>query len=226
MDLEMIESMAQDEIPMQDINMQDEFPPQTTPEPEMGAAAAAVYLLFVFPLYSLWNYFLVFSDCFWFMFPGVFLELGYQSFCRYANGLLNLCNYLCKGSCLSLWVSISVKGHRLDWLSQIVLTRTHYPNDLNQSLSQIIIHFHDHSEQTCIQLKACAGQPHHRPVLLQRPPLLSSVKIPPAPQRNRDRQWRIGPARAIGHRTNGGDDHTSNGKENGYECATNEKRNE
>jgi len=47
MDLEMVESMAQDEIPVQDIpiEMQVEFPPQTDPEPEMGAAAAeaAVY---------------------------------------------------------------------------------------------------------------------------------------------------------------------------------------
>ena len=43
MDLEMVESMAQDEIPVQDIpiEMQVEFPPQTDPESEMGAAAAA-----------------------------------------------------------------------------------------------------------------------------------------------------------------------------------------
>ena len=42
MDVELVESMAQDEIPEQDIPEQDEFP-QTNPEPEMGAAAAAVY---------------------------------------------------------------------------------------------------------------------------------------------------------------------------------------
>ena len=44
MDLELVESMAQDEIPEQDIPVQDEFP-QPNPEPEMGAAAAeaAVY---------------------------------------------------------------------------------------------------------------------------------------------------------------------------------------
>ena len=43
MDLEMVESMAQDEIPVQDIpiEMQVEFPPQPNPEPEMGAAAEA-----------------------------------------------------------------------------------------------------------------------------------------------------------------------------------------
>ena len=40
---EIVESMAQDEIPEQDISVQDEFP-QPNPEPEMGAAAeAAVY---------------------------------------------------------------------------------------------------------------------------------------------------------------------------------------
>ena len=45
MDVELVESMAQDEIPVQDIpiEMQVEFPPQTDPEPEMGAAAAVVY---------------------------------------------------------------------------------------------------------------------------------------------------------------------------------------
>ena len=42
LDLEMLESMVQDEIPVQDINMQDEFPPQPNPELEMGAAAEAV----------------------------------------------------------------------------------------------------------------------------------------------------------------------------------------
>ena len=43
MDLEMIESMAQDEMTVQDIPiMQVEFPPQTNPESEMGAAAAAI----------------------------------------------------------------------------------------------------------------------------------------------------------------------------------------
>ena len=36
---EIVESMAQDEIPEQDISVQDEFP-QPNPEPEMGAAAA------------------------------------------------------------------------------------------------------------------------------------------------------------------------------------------
>ena len=45
MDLEFVESMVQDEIPVQDIpiNVQVELPPQINPEPEMGAAAAAVY---------------------------------------------------------------------------------------------------------------------------------------------------------------------------------------
>ena len=45
MDLGIVESMAQDEIPVQDIpiEMQVEFPPQTDPEPEMGVAAATVY---------------------------------------------------------------------------------------------------------------------------------------------------------------------------------------
>ena len=45
MDLEIVESMAQGEIPVQDIPMmQDEFPPQPNPKLEMGAAgAAAVY---------------------------------------------------------------------------------------------------------------------------------------------------------------------------------------
>ena len=42
MDLEMVESMVQDEIPEQDISVQDQFLPQPNPEPEMGAAAAAV----------------------------------------------------------------------------------------------------------------------------------------------------------------------------------------
>ena len=37
--------MAQDEIPEQEmLNEQEQFPPQTDPEPEMGAAAAAVYV--------------------------------------------------------------------------------------------------------------------------------------------------------------------------------------
>ena len=40
MDLELVESMAQDEIPEQEmLVVQDEFP-QPNPEPEMGAAAA------------------------------------------------------------------------------------------------------------------------------------------------------------------------------------------
>ena len=43
-----LESMVQDRIPEQDtpeqdINVQEQFPPQTDPEPEMGAATAAVY---------------------------------------------------------------------------------------------------------------------------------------------------------------------------------------
>ena len=45
MELELIESMAQDEIPVQDIpiNVQVELPPQINSEPEMGAAAAVGY---------------------------------------------------------------------------------------------------------------------------------------------------------------------------------------
>ena len=43
MDEGLLESMVQDEIPMQDIPEQDESLPQTNPEPEMGAAAAAKY---------------------------------------------------------------------------------------------------------------------------------------------------------------------------------------
>ena len=40
-----LDPMAQDKIPMQDIPVQKRFPPQMDPEPEMGAAAAeaAVY---------------------------------------------------------------------------------------------------------------------------------------------------------------------------------------
>ena len=38
-----VESMVQDRIPEQDIIMQEQFPPQSNPEPEMGAAAAAAY---------------------------------------------------------------------------------------------------------------------------------------------------------------------------------------
>ena len=43
-----LESMVQDKIPVQDtpeqdINVQEQFLPQTDPEPEMGAAAAAEY---------------------------------------------------------------------------------------------------------------------------------------------------------------------------------------
>ena len=37
-----LESMVQDEIPEQDIGVQEQFFPQMNPEPEMGAAAAAV----------------------------------------------------------------------------------------------------------------------------------------------------------------------------------------
>ena len=37
-----VESMVQDKIPEQDINVQEQFLPQPNPEPEMGAAAAAV----------------------------------------------------------------------------------------------------------------------------------------------------------------------------------------
>ena len=44
MDVGLLESMAQDESPKQEmLNEQEQFPPQTNPEPEMGAAAAAVY---------------------------------------------------------------------------------------------------------------------------------------------------------------------------------------
>ena len=44
MDVELVESMAQDGIPEQEmLNVQEQFPPQLNPEPEMGAAAAAVY---------------------------------------------------------------------------------------------------------------------------------------------------------------------------------------
>ena len=46
MDLEIVESMVQDENPEQEmLNEQEQFPPQTDPEPKMGAAAAeaAVY---------------------------------------------------------------------------------------------------------------------------------------------------------------------------------------
>ena len=39
--LEILEPMAQDEIPEQDIDVQEQFPPQSNPEPEMGAAAEA-----------------------------------------------------------------------------------------------------------------------------------------------------------------------------------------
>ena len=43
MDVELVESMAQDGIPEQDmLNVQEQFPPQTNPEPEMGAAATAL----------------------------------------------------------------------------------------------------------------------------------------------------------------------------------------
>ena len=38
-----LESMAQDGDPEQDIGVQEQFSPQTDPEPEMGAAAAAEY---------------------------------------------------------------------------------------------------------------------------------------------------------------------------------------
>ena len=44
LDLEMLESMAQDENPEQEmLVVQGQFPPQPNPEPEMGAAAATVY---------------------------------------------------------------------------------------------------------------------------------------------------------------------------------------
>ena len=48
MDEGLLESMVQDRIPEQDtpeqdINVQEQFLPQLNPEPEMGAAAAAVY---------------------------------------------------------------------------------------------------------------------------------------------------------------------------------------
>ena len=38
-----LEFMAQDESPEQDIPVQEQSLPQTNPEPEMGAATAAVY---------------------------------------------------------------------------------------------------------------------------------------------------------------------------------------
>ena len=37
----LLEPMAQDEIPEQDIDVQEQSPPQSNPEPEMGAAAEA-----------------------------------------------------------------------------------------------------------------------------------------------------------------------------------------
>jgi len=43
MDESVLESMAQDENPEQDIGVQEQFLPQPNPEPEMGAAAAAAY---------------------------------------------------------------------------------------------------------------------------------------------------------------------------------------
>ena len=43
MDGELLESMVQDGNPEQDIGVQEQFLPQSNPEPEMGAAAAAVY---------------------------------------------------------------------------------------------------------------------------------------------------------------------------------------
>ena len=45
MDVGLVESMVQDEIPEQEmmVVMQVELPPQINPEPEMGAAAAAEY---------------------------------------------------------------------------------------------------------------------------------------------------------------------------------------
>ena len=43
MDEGLLESMVQDGNPEQDIGVQEQFPPQTDPEPEMGAATAAVY---------------------------------------------------------------------------------------------------------------------------------------------------------------------------------------
>ena len=45
MDGELLESMAQDGVPEQEmLNVQEQFPPQPDPEPEMGAAAAAEYV--------------------------------------------------------------------------------------------------------------------------------------------------------------------------------------
>ena len=46
MDVELLESMVQDEIPEQEmlvVEEQEQFSPQTDPKPEMGAAAAAAY---------------------------------------------------------------------------------------------------------------------------------------------------------------------------------------
>ena len=42
MDVELVESMAQDENPEQEmVVIQEQFPPQLNPDPEMGAAVAA-----------------------------------------------------------------------------------------------------------------------------------------------------------------------------------------
>ena len=43
MDVGVLESMVQDGDPEQDIGVQEQFSPQTDPEPEMDAAAAAEY---------------------------------------------------------------------------------------------------------------------------------------------------------------------------------------
>ena len=43
MDVGLLKSMVQDGDPEQDIGVQEQFLPQLTPEPEMGAAAAAAY---------------------------------------------------------------------------------------------------------------------------------------------------------------------------------------
>ena len=52
MDGGLLESMAQDGIPEQDIGVQEQFSPQPDPEPEMGAAAAAAYDTFPPPKHS------------------------------------------------------------------------------------------------------------------------------------------------------------------------------
>ena len=61
LDLEMLESMAQDEVTMEDSNMQVEFSPQPNPESEMGAGAEAAFdtpppPLPINPVFFLWHH--------------------------------------------------------------------------------------------------------------------------------------------------------------------------